>query len=82
MSSNNKEKYVGEICLKTTILPFLEEICGLLRIAFGPLGDAVMVHQKSPKEIKITKVNETILDLECFSKFWQQPIKNIELNLL
>jgi len=37
-------------------LPWLEEISSLLKIAFGLRGDAVMIQQNSPKEIKITKV--------------------------
>ena len=64
MSNANKQEYFGNICLRTIILPLLEEISDLLIIAFGPTGDAVMIHQKSPKEIKITKVQINILQNE------------------
>ena len=59
MANIGKEKYFGDICIKTSVIPYLEEISDLLSIAFGPMGDAVMIHQKSPKEIKLTKVNKT-----------------------
>ena len=64
MPNYDKEKYVGDICIKATIVPLLEEICGLIKIAFGPLGDAVMVQQKSPKEAKITKVKDMTFDVK------------------
>ena len=63
MANTEKEKYFGDVCIKTSVIPYLEEISNLLSIAFGPTGDAVMIHQKSPKEIKVTKVditNETV----------------------
>ena len=56
MEINDKPNYYGVLCLKTTVLPWLEEISSLLKIAFGLRGDAVMIQQNSPKEIKITKV--------------------------
>ena len=61
MSNANKQEYFGNICLRTIILPLVEEISDLTIIAFGPTGDAVMIHQKSPREIKITKVKIKIL---------------------
>ena len=60
MANTGKEKYFGDVCIKTSVIPYLEEIADLLSIAFGPMGDAVMIHQKSPKEVKLTKVNETL----------------------
>ena len=64
MSNEIKQKPFGNICLRTIILPLVEEISELLIIAFGPTGDAVIIHQKSPKEIKITKVQIKILQNE------------------
>ena len=60
MANTGKEKYFGDVCIRTSVIPYLEEIADLLSIAFGPMGDAVMIHQKSPKEVKLTKVNETL----------------------
>lgn len=57
MTEPNKNIYSGNLCIKTVVLPYVEEMSDLLSIAFGPMGDAVMVHQKSPNEIKVTKVN-------------------------
>ena len=62
MANTSKEKYIGDVCIKTNVIPYLEEISNLLSIAFGPMGDAVMIHQKSPREIKITKVKIKILN--------------------
>ena len=47
----------GVICLKSQVLPLLKEMADLLKIAFGPNGEAVMIQQKSPKETKVTKVS-------------------------
>ena len=55
----------GEISLKSMVLPMLKEIADLLKIAFGPNGDAIMIQQKSPKEIKVTKVNNCSVIVPC-----------------
>ena len=47
----------GIVSLKFMVIPLLEEIVDLLKIAFGPDGDMVMIQQKSPKETKVTKVS-------------------------
>ena len=47
----------GIVSLKFTVIPLLEEIVDLLKIAFGPDGDMVMIQQKSPRETKVTKVS-------------------------
>ena len=59
MGNTGKEKYFGDVCIKTRVIPYLEEISDLLSTSFGLMGDAVMIHQKSPKEVKVTKVNTT-----------------------
>ena len=64
MSNEIEQKPFGNICLRTIILPLVEEISDLLIIAFGPTGDAVMINQKSPREVKITKVRMKILQAE------------------
>ena len=56
LHQKGKAKTCGIICLKSMVLPLLEEMTDLLKIAFGPNGDAIMIQQKSPKEIKVTKV--------------------------
>jgi hypothetical protein len=56
MEIKENPNYSGVLCLNTIVLPLLEEICSLLKIAFGLKGDAVMIQQNSPKEVKITKV--------------------------
>lgn len=60
MANISNEKHSGDVSIKTSVIPYLEEISDLLSIAFGPMGDAVVIHQKSPKEIKVTKVNKTM----------------------
>ena len=47
----------GIVSLKFMVIPLLEEIVDLLKIAFGPDGDMVMIQQKSPRETKVTKVS-------------------------
>ena len=47
----------GIVSLKLMVIPLLEEIVDLLKIAFGPDGDMVMIQQKSPRETKVTKVS-------------------------
>ena len=47
----------GIVSLKFVVIPLLEEIVDLLKIAFGPDGDMVMIQQKSPRETKVTKVS-------------------------
>ena len=47
----------GIVSLKFVVIPLVEEIVDLLKIAFGPDGDMVMIQQKSPKETKVTKVS-------------------------
>ena len=47
----------GIVSLKFMVIPLLEEIVDLLKIAFGPNGDMVMIQQKSPRETKVTKVS-------------------------
>lgn len=47
----------GIVSLKFMVIPLLEEIVDLLKIAFGPDGDMVMIRQKSPRETKVTKVS-------------------------
>ena len=74
MSNANKQEYFGNICLRTIILPLVEEISELLIIAFGPTGDAVMIHQNSPQEIKITKVQIKILQNETEYTFLKNVI--------
>ena len=54
----------GVICLKATVIKHMDEMASLLKIAFGSDGDAVMIQQKSPKEIKVTKVLKRLTRLK------------------